>query len=291
MTQDEFESIDEQVKPQEQSRQPGFENEMSPEPIYDDKSYKGSEKLKGKVALITGGDSGIGRAVAVGFAKEGANVAIIYLDEHEDAEDTLKAIEPYGVKSLKLATDVSKVENCYQLISEVVEEFGQLNVLVNNAGKQFPQENFLNITPAQLLETFETNIFSMFYMTQAALPHMQKGDSIINTSSITAYRGSPTLIDYSSTKGAISTFTRSLSINLSGKGIRVNSVAPGPIWTPLIPASFDAEKVKKHGEETPMERRGQPSELAPAYIYLASKDSTYVTGQAIHVNGGDFISS
>lgn len=291
MTQDKFESIDEQVKPQEQSRQPGFENEMSPEPIYDDKSYKGSEKLKGKVALITGGDSGIGRAVAVGFAKEGANVAIIYLDEHEDAEDTLKAIEPYGVKSLKLATDVSKVENCYQLISEVVEEFGQLNVLVNNAGKQFPQENFLNITPAQLLETFETNIFSMFYMTQAALPHMQKGDSIINTSSITAYRGSPTLIDYSSTKGAISTFTRSLSINLSGKGIRVNSVAPGPIWTPLIPASFDAEKVKKHGEETPMERRGQPSELAPAYIYLASKDSTYVTGQAIHVNGGDFISS
>lgn len=291
MTQDEFESIDAQVKPQEQSRQPGFENEMSPEPIYDDKSYKGSEKLKGKVALITGGDSGIGRAVAVGFAKEGANVAIIYLDEHEDAEDTLKAIEPYGVKSLKLATDVSKVENCYQLISEVVEEFGQLNVLVNNAGKQFPQENFLNITPAQLLETFETNIFSMFYMTQAALPHMQKGDSIINTSSITAYRGSPTLIDYSSTKGAISTFTRSLSINLSSKGIRVNSVAPGPIWTPLIPASFDAEKVKKHGEETPMERRGQPSELAPAYIYLASKDSTYVTGQAIHVNGGDFISS
>lgn len=291
MTQDKFESIDEQVKPQEQSRQPGFENEMSPEPIYDDKSYKGSEKLKGKVALITGGDSGIGRAVAVGFAKEGANVAIIYLDEHGDAEDTLKAIEPYGVKSLKLATDVSKVENCYQLISEVVEEFGQLNVLVNNAGKQFPQENFLNITPAQLLETFETNIFSMFYMTQAALPHMQKGDSIINTSSITAYRGSPTLIDYSSTKGAISTFTRSLSINLSSKGIRVNSVAPGPIWTPLIPASFDAEKVKKHGEETLMERRGQPSELAPAYIYLASKDSTYVTGQAIHVNGGDFISS
>lgn len=291
MTQDKFESIDEQVKPQEQSRQPGFENEMSPEPIYDDKSYKGSEKLKGKVALITGGDSGIGRAVAVGFAKEGANVAIIYLDEHEDAEDTLKAIEPYGVKSLKLATDVSKMENCYQLISEVVEEFGQLNVLVNNAGKQFPQENFLNITPGQLLETFETNIFSMFYMTQAALPHMQKGDSIINTSSITAYRGSPTLIDYSSTKGAISTFTRSLSINLSSKGIRVNSVAPGPIWTPLIPASFDAEKVKKHGKETPMERRGQPSELAPAYIYLASKDSTYVTGQAIHVNGGDFISS
>lgn len=291
MTQDKFESIDEEVNPQEQSRQPGLENEMSPKPIYDDKSYKGSEKLKDKVALITGGDSGIGRAVAVGFAKEGANIVIIYLDEHEDAEDTLKAIEPYGVKSLKLAADVSKVEDCYQLVSEAIKKFGQLNILVNNAGKQFPQDNFLDITPEQLLETFETNIFSMFYMTQAALPHMKKGDSIINTSSITAYRGSPALIDYSSTKGAISTFTRSLSINLSSKGIRVNSVAPGPIWTPLIPASFDTEKIKKHGEDTPMERRGQPSELAPAYIYLASKDSTYVTGQAIHVNGGDFISS
>lgn len=288
---DKFEKVDEEIDPQKQSRQPGMENEMSPEPVYDDENYKGSEKLKGKVALITGGDSGIGRAVAVAFAKEGANVAITYLDEHEDAEKTVKAIESYGVKGLKLAADISKVENCYQVVEQVISEFGRLSVLVNNAAKQFPQKDFLNITPDQLRETFETNIFSMFYMTQAALPLLQKGDSIINTSSVTAYRGSPGLIDYSATKGAISTFTRSLSLNLSNKGIRVNSVAPGPIWTPLIPASFDAEKVEKHGEDTPMERRGQPAELAPAYVYLASTDSTYVTGQAIHVNGGDFINS
>lgn len=291
MANDKFEKIDEQVKPQEQQRQPGFENDMSPEPIYDDKDYKGSGKLEGKTALITGGDSGIGRAVAVAFAKEGANVAIAYLDEHEDAEETLKAIESYGAKGIKFATDISSVENCNQLVVDVVSEFGQLNVLVNNAGKQFPQDDFLNITPDQLKETFETNIFGMFYLTQAAIPHLEKGDSIINTSSVTAYRGSPELIDYSATKGAITTFTRSLSQSLIEHGIRVNSVAPGPIWTPLIPASFDAEKVGKHGGDTPMERRGQPSEVAPAYVYFASKDSTYVTGQAIHVNGGDFITS
>lgn len=291
MAEDKFEKIDEQVDPQEQERQPGFENDMSPEPIYDDKDYKGAGKLEGKVALITGGDSGIGRAVAIAFAKEGANVAIAYLDEHEDAEKTVKEIESYGVKAFKSATDVSDVENCNQLVVDVISEFGQLNVLVNNAGKQFPQDDFLNISPDQLMETFTTNIFSMFYLSQAAIPHMQKGDSIINTSSVTAYRGSSELIDYSATKGAITTFTRSLSQSLSEKGIRVNSVAPGPIWTPLIPASFDAEKVGEHGGDTPMERRGQPSEVAPAYVYFASKDSTYVTGQAIHVNGGDFISS
>ncbi|MFD1861688.1 SDR family oxidoreductase [Planococcus chinensis] len=291
MAEDKFEKIDEQVEPQEQAEQPGSEKEMSPEPIYDDKDYKGAGKLKGKVALITGGDSGIGRAVAVAFAKEGADVAIAYLDEHEDAEDTVKAIESYGAKAFKAATDVSNAENCQQLVKDVISEFGQLNILVNNAGKQFPQDDFLAITPDQLKETFETNIYSMFYLSQAAVPHMQKGDSIINTSSVTAYRGSSELIDYSSTKGAITTFTRSLSQSLAEKGIRVNSVAPGPIWTPLIPATFDAEKVGKHGGDTPMERRGQPAEVAPAYVYFASKDSTYVTGQAIHVNGGDFISS
>lgn len=291
MPNDKFEKIDEEIDPQKQSKQPGLENEMDPEPIYDDKDYKGSGKLQGKTALITGGDSGIGRAVAVAFAKEGANVAIAYLDEHEDAEKTAEIVESYGVQCLKKATDISDVENCNQLIVDVISEFGQLNIVVNNAGKQFPQKDFLSITPDQLMETFETNIFSMFYLTQAALPHLQKGDSIINTSSVTAYRGSPELIDYSATKGAITTFTRSLSQNLIESGIRVNSVAPGPIWTPLIPASFDAEKVGKHGGDTPMERRGQPSELAPAYVYLASKDSTYVTGQAIHVNGGDFITS
>jgi NAD(P)-dependent dehydrogenase (short-subunit alcohol dehydrogenase family) len=291
MAEDKFEKIDEQVDPQEQNDQPGSEKEMSPEPIYDDKDYKGAGKLKGKVALITGGDSGIGRAVAVAFAKEGADVAIAYLDEHEDAEDTVKVVESYGAKAFKSATDISDAENCKQLVKDVISEFGQLNILVNNAGKQFPQDDFLAITPDQLKETFETNIYSMFYLSQAAVPHLQKGDSIINTSSVTAYRGSSELIDYSATKGAITTFTRSLSQNLAEKGIRVNSVAPGPIWTPLIPATFDAEKVGKHGGDTPMERRGQPSEVAPAYVYFASSDSTYVTGQAIHVNGGDFISS
>lgn len=291
MANDKYEKIHDQVEPQEQKRQPGFENEMAPEPIYDDENYKGAGKLDGKVALITGGDSGIGRAVAIAYAKEGANIAIAYLDEHEDADKTIEAVKAYGVEAQKYATDISQVENCHQLIVDVIGEFGHLNILVNNAGKQFPKDDFLEISPEQLRETFETNIFSMFYLTQAALPHLAKGDSIINTSSVTAYRGSPELIDYSSTKGAITSFTRSLSANISEQGIRVNSVAPGPIWTPLIPASFDAEKVGKHGGDTPMERRGQPAEVAPAYVYLASADSTYVTGQAIHVNGGDFISS
>ena len=291
MAKDKYEKIDEAIDPQEQGKQPGVEKQMDPEPIYDDKDYKGADKLKGKTALITGGDSGIGRAVAVAFAKEGANIAIAYLDEHDDADETVKAVESYDVKCMKFATDISKVENCNQLVVDVIGEFGQLNVLVNNAGKQFPQDDFLNISEDQLRETFETNIFSMFFLTQAAIPHMQKGDSIINTSSVTAYRGSPTLIDYSATKGANTAFTISLSANLIDDGIRVNSVAPGPIWTPLIPATFDAEKVGEHGGDTPMERRGQPAELAPAYVYLASKDSTYVTGETIHVNGGDFISS
>lgn len=291
MTKDKFKKTHEQIDPQVQDRQPGFENEMAPEPIYDDENYKGSGKLEGKVALITGGDSGIGRAVAIAYAKEGANIAIAYLDEHEDAEKTVAEAKAYGVQAYKFATDISQVENCHQLVVDVIAEFGQLNILVNNAGKQFPQDDFLDISPEQLRETFETNIFSMFYLTQAALPHLSKGDSIINTSSVTAYRGSAGLIDYSSTKGAITSFTRSLSANISEQGIRVNSVAPGPIWTPLIPASFGAEKVDKQGGDTPMERRGQPSEVAPAYVYLASQDSTYVTGQAIHINGGDFISS
>ncbi len=291
MTKDKFEKTDEQVEPQHQSTQPGSEEQMHPKPIYDDKDYVGSGKLEGKVALITGGDSGIGRAVAVAYAKEGANVAIAYLDEHEDADKTIQVIESYGVKGIKFASDLSDVENCNQLIVDVLAEFGQLNILVNNAGKQFPQEDFLAISPDQLMETFATNIFSMFYLTQAALPHLQKGDSIINTSSVTAYQGSPGLIDYSATKGAITSFTRSLSANIANQGIRVNSVAPGPIWTPLIPSTFDAEKVQQHGQDTLLKRRGEPSELAPAYVYLASKDSTYVTGQAIHINGGDYISS
>lgn len=293
MTSDKYAKIDQKVSGQTQDHQPGSEEEMSPQPIYDDSNYKGSGKLKGKVALISGGDSGIGRAVSVAFAKEGANVAIVYLDENEqeDAEKTVQLIEEYGVKAIKIKTDLSDDENCQNAVDQVIQQFGQLNILVNNAGKQFPTEDFLNITPDQLQETFSTNIYSIFYLTQAALPHMSKGDTIVNTSSITAYNGSPELIDYSATKGAITTFTRSLALNLIEKGIRVNAVAPGPIWTPLIPASFDKEKVANHGQSTPIGRRGQPAENAPAFVFLASSDSSYMTGQTIHVNGGDFVGS
>ncbi|MFX3674764.1 MAG: SDR family oxidoreductase [Paenisporosarcina sp.] len=291
MTQDKYEKIDKETPGQTQNQQPGNEEEMTPAPIYDDSNYKGSGKLQGKVAIITGGDSGIGRAVAVAYAKEGANVAIVYLNEHEDATKTVSIIENYGVKAMKIATDLSDDENCQNAIEEVVNKFGRINIVVNNAGKQFPTENFLDITPDQLQETFSTNIYSMFYLSQAALPHMTKGDAIVNTSSVTAYRGSPNLIDYSATKGAITTFTRSLALNLVDQGIRVNAVAPGPIWTPLIPATFDKEKVKKHGDNTPMQRRGQPAENAPAFVFLASSDSSYMTGQTIHIDGGDFVGS
>lgn len=288
-----YEQTDEQVTPQTQQHQPGIEAEMDPAPIYDDENYKGSGKLKGKNALITGGDSGIGRAVAVAFAKEGANVAIAYLDAEEDvdANKTIELIEKYGGKAKKFRIDISEEENCETLIDNVVREFGSLNILVNNAGKQFPQDDIANISSDQLRETFDTNFFGLFYLSKAALAHMQKGDTIINTSSVTAYNGSPGLIDYSATKGAITTFTRSLALNLADKGIRVNAVAPGPIWTPLIPATFDAKQVEQHGADTPVKRRGQPAENAPAYVFLASTDSSYMTGQTIHVDGGDFVGS
>ncbi len=290
---DQYEKLDENVQGQTQDQQPGVEAEMNPAPIYDDENYRGSGKLKGKNALITGGDSGIGRAVAIAFSKEGANVAIAYLGEQEDidADKTVELIEGYGGKALKIRFDISEEEHCEQLIDEVVNEFGSLNILVNNAGKQFPQDDILAISADQLRETFDTNFFGLFYLTKAALRHMTDGDTIVNTSSITAYNGSPGLLDYSATKGAITSFTRSLALNLAEKGVRVNAVAPGPIWTPLIPATFDKQTVKQHGADTPVKRRGQPAENAPAYVFLASSDSSYMTGQTIHVDGGNFVGS
>lgn len=293
MSEDKYEQVDKKVTAQTQNHQPGVEAEMTPAPIYDDENYQGSGKLKGKNALITGGDSGIGRAVAVAYAKEGANVAIAYLDEQEDkdADKTIKLVEKYGVKAYKIRVDISEEENCEQLVDQVIDEFGSLHILVNNAGKQFPQEDIADISEDQLRETFETNFFGLFYMTKAALKYMKKGDAIVNTSSITAYNGSPGLMDYAATKGAITSFTRSLALNLAEKGIRINAVAPGPIWTPLIPATFDGQKVKEHGADTPVKRRGQPAENAPAYVFLASADSSYMTGQTIHVDGGNYVGS
>ncbi|HLR43293.1 MAG TPA: SDR family oxidoreductase [Pseudogracilibacillus sp.] len=293
MSQDKYEKIDGKISAQTQDKQPGIEAQMSPKPIFDDVNYIGAEKLKGKNALITGGDSGIGRAVAIAFAKEGANVVITYFDdaEEEDADKTIDFIEKYGGKGLKTQLDIRNEVLCEQLIDKVIKEFGHLHVLVNNAGKQVPKHDILDISADQLHDTFATNFYGMFYVTRAALKHMKKGDAIVNTSSVTAYNGSPGLIDYAASKGAITSFTRSLALNLADKGIRVNAVAPGPIWTPLIPATFDGKTVEEHGADTPLGRRGQPVENAPAYVFLASDDSSYMTGQTIHVDGGDYIGS
>ena len=288
---DKFERIHEEIKGYTQSSQPGVEHEMLPKPIVEDDEYCPAGKLKGKVALITGGDSGIGKATAILYAKEGANVAISYFDEDNDALETLERLQDIGVKAKVYKHDLKSEKDAYNLIENVVNDFSTINILVNNGGVQYPKNQFREITSEQLKLTFETNFFGMFYLTQAALPHLQKEDTIINTTSITAYNGSADLIDYSATKGAIVSFTRSLAQSLAKEGIRVNGVAPGPIYTPLIPATFDAEKVEKHGDSTLMGRRGQPSENAPAYVFLASQDSTYITGQVIHVNGGDYISS
>lgn len=281
-----------QIKGYTQDRQPGIQKDMKPQPITEMESYQSGGKLKGKVALITGGDSGIGRAIAVLYAKEGANVAIGYYDEYEDAEAVVEQISSLGVTAKAYAHDLKKVEDSQKLIEKVIADFGELNILVNNGGVQFPQDHFEDITPEQIKETFETNIFGMMFLSQAAVSHLKEGDAIINTTSVTAYRGSAHLIDYSATKGAIVAFTRSLATTLMSKGIRVNAVAPGPIYTPLIPATFSEDKVENQGGETPMERRGQPAELAPSYVFLASyADSSYITGQVIHVNGGDYITS
>ena len=274
---------------QAQKEQPGHTEEMHPQPIEVDENYKGSGKLKGKTAIITGGDSGIGRSVSLYFAKEGADVAIVYLNEHEDANKTKDMVANEGVRCMLLAGDVGDSSFCREIVDQVKSEFGKIDILVNNAAEQHVQESLLDISDEQLEKTFRTNIFSMFYLTKAVLPHLSKGSSIINTASITAYQGHPQLMDYSSTKGAIVSFTRALANNIADKGIRVNGVAPGPIWTPLIPATFPADKVKEFGKNAPLGRAGQPSELAPAYVYLASDDSSYVSGQVIHVNGGSVV--
>src|SRR5437762_3810591 len=275
--------------PQHQQEQPGREHKMKPRPRAEDKKHRGSGKLQGKVAIITGGDSGIGRAVAIAYAKEGADVAIVYLNEHGDAEETMRQVRQEGRRCIPIAGDVGDEQFCSEVVERTVKELGRLDILVNNAAEQHPAESIEDISAEQLERTFRTNIFSFFYMTKAALKHLKKGSAIINTTSVTAYKGSPQLLDYSATKGAIVAFTRSLSQSLVEKGIRVNGVAPGPIWTPLIPSTSPAGKVEKFGADTPMKRAGQPAELAPSYVFLASEDSSYMAGQILHVNGGEVV--
>ena len=276
--------------PQEQDRQPGRETEMVPKPEFEPR-FAGSGRLEGKTALITGGDSGIGRAVSVLFAREGADIAIVYLEEDKDAEDTKRLVEEEGAECLLIKGDVGSAKFCHDAVKRTLKEFGRLDVLINNAAEQHEQEDVGDIDENQLTRTFRTNFFGYMFMTQAALPHLREGSAIVNTASITAYRGHPTLVDYASTKGAVVTFTRALANQLAEQKIRVNAVAPGPIWTPLIPASFDADAVAKFGKDTPLGRAGQPNEVAPCHLFLACEDSTYMTGQVLHPNGGEMVGS
>ncbi len=274
---------------QHQDTQPGIEHIMEPLPIFENPNWTSSYKLQDKVVIISGGDSGIGRAVSVLFAKEGADIVISYLDEHEDANYTKQLVESYNRRCLLISGDLRDEKLSDYIVQNTIDSFGKIDVLVNNCGVQFPQNSILDITRKQLFDTFETNIFSFFYLTKAVLPYLEANSSIINTTSVTAYEGKKNLIDYSSTKGAISVFTKSLALSLADQKIRVNAVAPGPIWTPLIPASFSEDEVEIFGTDTPLKRAGQPFEVAPAYLYLASDDSRYVTGQVIHVNGGSIV--
>ncbi|MEA5500528.1 SDR family oxidoreductase [Limnoraphis robusta Tam1] len=275
-----------QIPAQHQERKPGLESEMTPKPEYDDPNYKGSGKLQDKVALITGGDSGIGRSVAVYYAKEGADVAIVYLNETNDAQETKKAVEAQGRRCLLIEGDIRNESFCQEAVKKTVDEFGKLDILVNNAAEQYYEPSIEEIDSARLGSIFATNIFSMFYFTKAAMPHLKEGSTIINTTSINAYKGNASLLSYSSTKGAILAFTRSLSQPLIEKGIRVNGVAPGPIWTPFIPDAFGGDDVSNFGKQVPMKRPGQPKEVAPCFVFLASEDSSYMAGQVLHPNGG-----
>ncbi|HYU33175.1 MAG TPA: SDR family oxidoreductase [Thermoanaerobaculia bacterium] len=275
------------LPPQHQDRQPGIEAEMEPRPKAG--PARGSGKLQDKVALITGGDSGIGRAVAYAYAAEGADVAIVYLDEHEDARETQRRVESSGRRCVLIAGDLGDEAFCREAVARTVRELGKLDVVVNNAAEQHEQENLEDISAEQLERTFRTNIFSHFFITKAALPHLKAGSAIIHTTSVTAYRGSEHLMDYASTKAAIVGLVRSLSTNLARRKIRVNGVAPGPIWTPLIPASFKEEKVRTFGGDVPLGRPGQPEEVAPCYVFLACEDSSYMTGQVLHPNGGEVV--
>jgi NAD(P)-dependent dehydrogenase (short-subunit alcohol dehydrogenase family) len=275
--------------PQHQDHQPGLEKEMTPRPKASDPAHRGSGKLQHKAALVTGGDSGIGRAVAIAFAREGADVVISYLNEHEDAKETQRLVEEEGRRCIPVAGDIGDEAFCRELVERTAKELGHLDIVVNNAGEQHPQDSIEKISEEQLVRTFRTNIFSQFFVVKAALEHLKEGASIINTASVTAYKGNPILLDYSSTKGAIVAFTRSLSLNLAKRNIRVNAVAPGPIWTPLIPSTFPPDKVAEFGTDVPLGRAGQPEEVASCFVFLAANDASYITGQTLHPNGGTIV--